>query len=139
MHKFTYDTEGRLLTAAVDERTVRFAYDLAGRRILDTRDGLGVEHDYRAGSKPITTMLFGRFIVTRALEAGALRTSLPGGAWICIERLTGCVVLRRSSSGTAELWQHDVMGRCLASIVVPERAPAHRWTRRWRYSARAIC
>jgi RHS repeat-associated protein len=135
VHRFTYDATGRFLSAAVDLSEVLFAYDAAGRRTQDKRDGQGVVHDFAAEPDCETTTVFDRFVTTRRWTDDAMTIRMPGGGWIRIDRPARGVMRRLCSNGTSEVCQFDGMGRLIASLVTSERAASRRWLRTWRYSA----
>ncbi len=135
VHSFEYDATGRVVKAAVDFAETCFAYDRLGRRVLDARDGQGVQHNYAAGPRRETTTVLKHFQIVREKTDDGLTICMPGGGWARLQRLAEGAILRTCSNGTTELCQFDAMGRCVASAVGSERVPSRRWTRRWRYSA----
>lgn len=130
---FSYDHAGRIVTATTDFSEVRFAYDAAGRRTADQRDGVGVTHDFAERPGMQTTVL-DRFVVRHELTDDELTIHLPNGAWLHLDHSLDLAVRRVCSNGTVELCQFDAMGRLLASTITSERAPQRSWSRRWRYS-----
>src|SRR5690606_448241 len=62
VQRFEYDASGRPTEMQNEAGTCTFAYAPDGKRTLDAREGLGVEHRYEWG-KLVETKVLGRFAV----------------------------------------------------------------------------
>jgi RHS repeat-associated protein len=134
-HRFDYDERGRITEASTDRCEVRLAFDDAGRRMRDERDGLGVRHRNAAGRR-LTTVL-GRFeLVEDARERGTMRLSGPSDAKTVIHEVEPGVVLRESSNGTKELLQFDEDERLEARMVWKRTSDGawNSWSVRYSYT-----
>ena len=99
IHRYDYDTAGRVTVASTAEHDIRLAYDDRGRRISDLRDGAGVQHVFT--DRSCDTRIFDRFAtVTRRQRKNAVRLVDATGA---------ATVLRHYESGnrTAAMQQRD--------------------------------
>jgi RHS repeat-associated protein len=117
-HAFDYDASGRVTRASTDAHQIELAYDSGGHRILDRRDGLGVEHAAERGPGAFgdprlwRTRLFERFELTRQpCSASTFRLTDSAGRQTHIEIGERGLVTRYASNGTVELLQYDEEGR----------------------------
>ncbi|MGB8296510.1 MAG: RHS repeat-associated core domain-containing protein, partial [Polyangia bacterium] len=110
---FEYTKEGRLAKAKNRAGTARFVYNLAGRRIIDERDGKGVDHRFVADRLAQTTVL-GKF-TTKYIRVDATTTVVldPGGQTQRLRLAGPGLVERGASNDTQELTHYDRDGRCL--------------------------
>ena len=128
VHKLEYDAAGKVVRAETDGALVACEYDASGRRVQDLRNGLGVVHERER------TTIFDRIVIEREVTAEDVTLHLPGSGLVRIHRLARGVMCSEFGSGTIDLRQFDVMGRCTASAV-RWRGDAGTWLRNWRYSS----
>lgn len=131
-HEFAYDADGRCLVASTLKDSLRFAYDARGRGVKELRNGIGVEHDYRGSRWPLDTRLFGRFSIQRTFSRHGVRFTDPTGTTQHVRLLGQRLVQRRSSNGSTETAQYDVLGRCLFKAA--QHRSGHIWSRRYLWS-----
>jgi RHS repeat-associated protein len=133
-HTFEYDGFGRYLAADTLRDKVAFGYDTHGHRILELRNGLGIEHNYFGGHHLRESVLFDRFVLGYAQKSNgsALHITDPMGALHEVRRQGNGFVHRVFSNGTSETSQHDVLGRCLFKAV--QHPNGTLWSRRFHWS-----
>lgn len=133
-HRFEYDDRGRFTLAATATTVTAFAYDDDDNRILDERDGRGIQHRFFQTSPKHLTTLFQRFeILYEGSAAGGLLIRDPGGKTHAL-RVEGALVRRTFSNRVTEAAEFDADGRCLRKIVdhpAPRKAV---WERAYLYS-----
>ena len=135
-HTFTYDKQGRYLTAGSGGGEVSFAYDLAGNRVKDLREGLGVAHRFDTSRHTLETAFFGRFSVRyRRTGPGIVTLEDPAGGKQRLTFLPNGIAVRAFSNGSSEVQQFDRSGYCLAKVVTRAGDPGRPWSRRYHYSA----
>ncbi len=134
-HYFEYDQFGRYTRAATDDLEILFAYDASGNRIKELRDGLGVEHRFKAGRLAESTV-FGKFTTHYEWKQnGTLTIRDPGGKKHELRLLEHGLVVRTLSSGSVEVSQFDSEGRCLLKLHRHPGPASRPWARTYRYSA----
>jgi RHS repeat-associated protein len=132
-HSFQYDKSGRPLEARTKKDSVEFAYDDMGNRVLEKRNGLGVEHLYQGWRKPLESVLFERFIVRYEWSnENTLVITDPGGKSHEIRFLNHGLIERRFGNRSREASQYDDLGRCLCKCA--ERRNGEVWKRRYHWS-----
>jgi RHS repeat-associated protein len=132
-HKFAHDEHGRCVLAETDTFVVAFAYDVAGRRTADQRDGFGVEHQFGI-DVAAETIIFGCFSVKYYwLADDELEITDPTGGRHTIRFHGSRVVERRLGNGTREVSQYGETNRCLSRQTQRTGAPGV-WSRKYRYS-----
>lgn len=134
-HRFDYDERGRITEASTDRCEVTQAFDDAGRRTKDERDGLGVRHLHAAGRR-LTTVL-GRFeLLEDARERGKIALSGPSEAKSIFHEVEPGILLRESSNGTSELLQFDEDERLDARLVWKRTSDGawNAWSVRYSYT-----
>ena len=135
VHTLEYDDRGRFLAAATSQHRTEFAYDVAGNRVLDARNGLGVRHRFDGIGRLMQTTVLGRFPVRYVRGPGWIKVTDPTGATHTIELLGHGLIQRRLSNGSIELAQYDRQGLCLLKAALPGPGASGRWVRAYRYSA----
>ncbi|MGI8742121.1 MAG: RHS repeat-associated core domain-containing protein [Bryobacteraceae bacterium] len=133
-HSFEYDYKGRFTKASTDKFTVTFAYDKAGRRTLDQRDGLGVTHQFIEGRLAVTTV-FGRFTVKYEASDDALFIADPKGGVHSLRVSRSGSIHRTLSNGLHEISRYDAGGKCLFKTQWRNGRQWERWDRAYEYSA----
>lgn len=132
--RFEYDDAGRVSRAEGPVGSCSFAHDAFGRRLLDQRDGLGVEHVYEAGRHARTRVL-GRFVVRhQRLDDDTHWIVDPTGAAHRIDSLGAGLLARHLHNGWSELAQFDRDGRCLGKYLYRLDDADRRWQRSFEYS-----
>ena len=115
---------------------VSLSFDGLGRRILDVRDGKGIEHRI-LGPGADRTRVFERFMSLRDTEsAGTTTLTSPGGVATYVRFDEKGFVHRQCGNGSNELLQYDDEGR-LEGRVVWKRASdgaMRTWSVRYAYS-----
>lgn len=135
LHRYDYDAQGRITEASTESHEVRLAYDAAGERRLDLRDGQGIEHSLLGGRQRASTV-FGRYrLLEEPLPLGARLTDAAGRATDLDTHRPG-LVERKCANGTLEVLQFDEDGRLEASLRHRPRRAGHQrvWTVRYEYS-----
>jgi RHS repeat-associated protein len=132
LHRFEYDERGRWALLEASTGTTEFGYDEGGRRVLDRREGLGVEHRFEGG-RLVETVVLGRFRVEYRHEQDGVVITDPGGDTHRLRLLAPGLVERANANGSSELCQYDPVGRCVlrATQLVKSRK---RWVRAYGYS-----
>jgi RHS repeat-associated protein len=133
-HAFAYDERCRCVRAATNSAETLFAYDDAGRRILDERDGLGVVHWFGRRGLGRTTAL-GKF-VTR-YERPSRDTLLihdPSGQTQAMTFPGHGLVIKTLSNIWMEVSQYDAAGRCLLKAAARRETSDQPWFRTFGYS-----
>ena len=130
---FEYTKDGRLAKVKNRAGTVTFAYNVAGRRIADERDGKGVRHRFVGGVLAETTV-FGKF-TTRYIRTDATTTIVvdPGGQTQRLRVVGPGLVERTCSNDIEELSHYDIEGRCLLKAAEGGRMRKG-WARKFEYS-----
>ena len=131
-HTFQYDKAGRRLIASTKKDRVEFAYDRLGNCDLETRNGLGVVHQFQGWRKPAESVFFDRFTVGYKWVDNTLVVTDPGGKSHEIQFHGNGLIERRFSNGSKETSQYDNLGRCLFKFA--HRATGEVWSRRYRWS-----
>ncbi len=112
-HSFEYDERGRVVRATGTNCEIECAYDETDTRILDLRDGMGVEHKVDAGFA-LRSTVFRRFRITYTEEDdGSLAIRDPTGASHTIRVTEDGLAFRTMPNGSSEISQYDGGGRCL--------------------------
>jgi RHS repeat-associated protein len=144
MHLFDYDGRGRVIRASTAAHDVVLAYDAAGHRILDQRDGQGVEHTAAGGGGAVDdrstwiTRVLGRFELTRQIDSSiTLRLTNSASRQTRVEIGDAGLVTRYASNGTVELLQFDEEGRLEGRLCYRRDRFAREiaWAVRYAYSA----
>jgi RHS repeat-associated protein len=134
-HTLNYDESGRCRVAATKKDTIAFEYDAWGNCVVEKRNGLGVEHQFRGlWRSPAESVLFGRFAIhydRRRVEGSVVITD-PGGIRHHIRCGPHGIAERRFSNGSQEIAQYDGVGRCLLKAL--RRSGGALWTRRYEWS-----
>jgi RHS repeat-associated protein len=128
------DERGQLIEARGAAVSCTFSYAATGQPLSDQRDELGVLHTQAiAGS--YTTSVLGRFVTqyTRTAEGELLITD-PTGRSHRVTELAPGVLQRQFSSGTREIAQYDLEGRCLLKTLDRRKNDGHSWIRSFHYS-----
>jgi len=133
VHEFAYEANGRLKRASTLSSECTFAYDLAGRRTEDKRDGKGVEHRY-AGKHLVETTVLDRFRTTYRHDGGETLVTDPTGATTRLRQHGRGLVTRELASGMCETTQYHPRGWVLFKTLYRKHEPTSRWDRRYRYS-----
>lgn len=142
-HQYDYDARGRVTEASTEAHRVQLAYDAAGRRLADRRDGLGLERARKphpgAGAHATTwhTRLFERFELRDEHDAAGTTRLIDSTQRITrIEASSPGLVTRYASNGTTELLQYDDEGRLEARLCHRRDRFARRvaWAVRYTYS-----
>jgi RHS repeat-associated protein len=116
VHSYEYDAHGNFTKASTDKYKIDLAHGLNGRRTLDKRDGLGVEHKY-SGSQLTETVYFNRFSVKYTQsDEGALVIEPPVGGANRLQRIQAGVFLKELGNQARELSLFDTAGRCEGRI-----------------------
>jgi RHS repeat-associated protein len=132
-HTFRYDAAGRCVLAATQRDRVECAYNGFGDRVLDTRNGRGVVHRYRARGQTAESVILERYTVRYEVGShGALVITDPGGKSHEVRLLQHGMVERRFSNGSREAAQYDNSGRCLFKCSVTSGGRI--WRRQYRWS-----
>lgn len=132
-HAYRYDKQGRYLAANTSKDAIEFAYDVSGNRILEKRNGVGVEHRYRGWRKFGESRWIEKFICRQEVEGrSTLRITDPTGGTHRIRILPGGKVERHFGNGTGETIQYDASGRCMSKSVT--RWSAAPWKRVYHWS-----
>lgn len=132
--RFDYDDAGRLTRAEGEAGACTFAHDALGRRLLDQRDGLGVEHSYDAGRLARTRVL-GRFVVRhQQLDDDTYWVVDPTGSAHRIDSLGAGLLARHYANGWSELAQFSGAGQCLGKYLYRLDDGDRRWQRSFEYS-----
>ena len=133
VHTFQHDAEGRLLRAAAAAGDVRFAYDEAGRRTQDLRDGRGTRTVY-AGADTVTTVL-DRFVIRRHDgDHDEVRVTDPTGRTHRALSVAPGVVHRELANGAREYTRFDRAGRVQTRAAYRSSVRAGAWVRSYRWS-----
>ena len=137
-HLFDYDERGRVTKASTGDFDVELAYDSEGQLTKDLRDGEGVVHETEGGFVS-ATRYFDRFEVNYEFdEGGSLNIIDPRGKSHRIWMDEAGVIVRKLSSGRAEVSQYSNKGACLGRIAWRESSDARgqsgMWSRRFEYS-----
>ncbi|MEQ8461649.1 MAG: RHS repeat-associated core domain-containing protein [Sandaracinaceae bacterium] len=134
-HELVYDEAGRLTEARTSRGRCTFAYDWAGRRTEDKRDGKGVEHRFALDRVRSTTVL-GRFRTEyRDTPGGGVSITDPTGREHVIRSHGRGLFTRDFANGVSETVQyHPRAGRVLAKVLFRRDAHGHAWARRYQYS-----
>lgn len=132
VHSFAYDASGRYVLAATAESQVEFAYDALGNRVLEKRNGLGIEAKFQ-GRRAAELTILERFKVSYSRQGRTLVITDPGGQQQRIDHLATGVLERHFSNGSRELAQYDALRRCLFKHV-QRAAVAQPWMRRYEWS-----
>ena len=133
IHSFSYDGDGRPIAADTLKDRIALAYNDNGHRVLETRNGLGVEHNYLGGSQLAESTLFGQFSVRyRWADVSTLVITDPAGGLHEIRQLGHGLMQRKLGNGTEEFSQYDLLGRCLFKAV--RHRSGHLWNRRFHWS-----
>lgn len=132
--RFAYDSSGRLITAEGEAGKCTFAYTDSGHRREDLREGLGVEHEIVGAQLRCTTAL-ARFVTChRRIDEDTAEIVDPAGGRYVLRRLAEGVFAHESPSGTTEVSQYDVFGRCLLRSVRSTATGRARSERTFKYS-----
>ena len=132
-HRFEYDPSGRCTSASTPRDLVEIAYDAAGNRLADLRNGRGIETQYLRWRKPSRSSYFGRFEVRYDWkDRSTLAITDPAGAVQVLRFLGHGIVERLLSNGVRETAQYDGQGRCLMKYA--ERGLRPPWFRRYHWS-----
>ncbi|WP_394831700.1 DUF6531 domain-containing protein [Pendulispora rubella] len=121
-HHLTYSAARRLRSARVETADGRqdqyaFAQDHEGRRLLDTRNGMGVQRRFE-GARLGEVRVLDRFVSTYAWRfRDRCEIVDPTGARHQIHRCRGGIVRRKMSNGASEITQFHPHGHCLAKLV----------------------
>jgi RHS repeat-associated protein len=132
-HTYSYDPNGRYMSAKTSNDSVEFKYDPAGNRCMEKRNGIGVEHVFRGWRKVEKCVWLDRFNVQYKVERdGVLVIVDPTGGKHRLEILKGGIVRRVFANGTSELAKYDELGRCLSKEII--RSGRRNWIRNYRWS-----
>ncbi len=132
-HTFQYDKSGRPLSASTKKDHVELAYDNLGNRIVEKRNGLGVEHRFQGWRKLAQSVFFDRFVVGYEWrENNTLIITDPGGKAHKIQFHGNGIVEKSFSNGSHETSQYDNLGRCLLKCL--KKANGQTWQRRFHWS-----
>jgi RHS repeat-associated protein len=133
-HSYDYDEQGRVTRAVTEGCEVECAYSDSGTRILDLRNGRGVQHELQWGGL-VETKVLGRFKITyEEQDDGSVVVRDPSGASHTIRVLEAHgLVLRTMSNGISEVSQYDHDGRCLLRAIGSDSKASAR-TVQYRYS-----
>ncbi|WKB53297.1 RHS repeat-associated core domain-containing protein [Eleftheria terrae] len=135
VHRYCHDDRGRITEASTEKHQVRIDRDAWGRRTSDTRDGVGVQHEYQGRALKRTAYL-GRFAVEyhRAPD-GEVLICTPDGGIHRLQRDPDGSVLMTLDNGTSEVRRFDHNGRCVGRLRWrDECADTGHWVR-YQYSA----
>jgi RHS repeat-associated protein len=131
-HHYRYDRFGRCIRASTHRDIVECRYNAVGDRVLDKRNGLGVEHRHPAWRGQAQTILFDRFVIVHQwIASRTLRVVDPGGKTHILRFHEHGIVERLDANGTREVEQFDNLGRCLLSTIT---RGYRRRTRRFHWS-----
>ncbi len=132
-HSLRYDASGRLATAATGTGRVEIGYDRLGNRTSETRDGVGITHEFDDRQRrPSVSTYLARFVVKTRWHRGGVSISDPTGAEHDVVLHRHGIVERRFANESREVAQYDDLGRCLGKTV--HRPATRAWTRRYRWS-----
>jgi RHS repeat-associated protein len=132
VQRFEYDAAGRILKAANQSAEIDFAYDEAGCRVRDQRDGLGVVRRFENGMEEIEVL--GRYrMAYRHHRDGSVVITDPTGRAHRITHPEPHITARQMSNGSTEYTRYDATGSVLAKIVTRRRAQTP-WVRRYAWS-----
>ncbi|MCC6877821.1 MAG: RHS repeat protein, partial [Sandaracinaceae bacterium] len=135
-HTFHYDERGQMIEAVALRHRCAFAHDALKRRILDKRDGRGVEHRYRGDALASTTVLDRFRTEYHHLPDGSVVIVDPTGHTHRVRSHGRGVFTRDFANGWSETVQyHPRGGRPLVKAFYRAEAPGERWERRYSYSA----
>ncbi|WP_175851015.1 RHS repeat-associated core domain-containing protein [Burkholderia cepacia] len=133
-HTYEYDARGNTTSASTDAFDVRLAYDPAGRRTADKRDGRGVEHTY-VGKRLSTTTYFNRFVVCyETMGDGDVMIHAPVGGIHRLHCASDGKILLRLGNGTNLLFRFDGDGRPTGRLVWPEGCTTEMHCVQYQYS-----
>jgi RHS repeat-associated protein len=118
-HKLDYDAAGRITEASTADHEVRLGHDVWGRRLRDTRDDLGVVHEYVHGEldDSVDTTVLEKFLMTARRAPGATKLVGPSGKETRLAFRDDGIVTRYCSNGTTEVLQYDDGGRLCGRLV----------------------
>ncbi|RKP52625.1 RHS repeat-associated core domain-containing protein [Trinickia fusca] len=119
VHRYEYDTRGRFTKASTSRFDVSLSHDARGRRLIDKRDGLGIEHAY-ARERLASTRYFDRFVIGYERERssnGGVFVHTPVGGVHRFERTADGKIGVRLGNGTHALWCFDALARCTGRLV----------------------
>lgn len=134
-HALDFDDEGsRIVKCSSGDHNIEFAYDGFANRIVDKKNGLGIEHAYR-GTQLLHTQIFERFTIhyEHNPNTGSVTITDPGGGQHQIHPIDHGFVRRTMSNGSSEVSQFDPDGRCLCKAVSHDNDIP--WLREYRYNA----
>jgi RHS repeat-associated protein len=133
LQTFAYDPEGRILQASSTAGDVQFAYDEAGGRTKDVRNGRGVE-SRTDGPETVTTVL-GRFVISRRQGVdGTVRVMDCNGGTHRASVVAHDVMHREHQNGSCEYTRFDSSGRVHARVAYHQLEGRGRWVRTYQWS-----
>lgn len=133
VHEFEYDCFGRIAKARSLATVVELSYDLHGNLVKDTRNGVGVIHEFAGRGACTRSVVLGKYeIVYQRQPSGDITIIDPAGGRHLLRVRPHGLVERVSSNGSCEVAQYDGQGRCLFKRV--ERNGFRDWTRQYHWS-----
>lgn len=134
-HEFEYDDRGWVTRAKTHYHDVRFDWTSFHRRLVDKRDGEGVEHRY-VGLDLTSTTVLGRWRTEYHLvdRGRAIVVVDPAGGTHRVRRHGRGVFTRDYDNGWSETSQYSPRGFCLTKVAYATDKPDAGWVRRYQYS-----
>ncbi len=135
-HRFDYDARGRMTEVSTERHAVTRAFSPIGERLLDLRDGEGLERWIDDRGERVRVL--DRFEWTlRWARDGALELRVPSKAAVSrLRYASDGVVLIERANGTREWLQYDHEGRLEGGLTsrANARGESFGWGRRYTYS-----
>lgn len=132
IHEIEYDGNGRFLKASTSKHKIEYQYDALGNRVMEKRDGLGVEQTHLGWRRLEQCTWFDKFIVKYHITNDECNIKDPTGVTQRFKFHGHRSVERRFSNDCVEQATYDEQGRCLEKhFRHPTKAP---WKRSYRWS-----
>lgn len=132
IHELEYDQHGRILKASTGKHQVQYQYDALGNRVLEKRDGLGVEQTHLGWRRFEHCTWFEKFTVKYQSAGDECVITDPTGTKQRFKFSAQLSVERRFSNGCVEQATYDEQGRCVEKhLQHPTDTP---WKRSYQWS-----
>ena len=132
-HTYEYDASGRVLKAATKSDALEFKYDALGNRILEKRNGLGIEQEFRGWRALGKVTFLNKFAVRYEVDSnGALVITDPCGGRQRISFSPNGTIEKTLSNNSSETVVFDEVGRCQSKTY--RRAGGNSWSRKYVWS-----